>query len=388
MWKKLIDWLKPPVFPEDEEKTQTAALLNSIVLSMLAATVLYTALARVADFGSLINIILPLYLLLVGMLFLMRRGKVWVASTGLVAGVWLILLYASYINGGVRAPAYSGFIVVVMIASFLLSARMGILVAGLSVAAGVILIVIEERGSLPVSSAPQSLFTVLLAQVTYFIVAAVLLALATRSIRQALALVHASEERYRLIASVISDYAFSIQYDGNGMIEDQWLGGAFEKITGYTSQEYFDRGGWRTIVHPDDLEQDDRDMEQLGANQRVVAEIRIIRKDGNVRWVRAYGHPLWDEEHEQLTGIYGAVQDITDRKQVEQHLHQRAEEISLLYHFDSPRWRKEREEFFSGFLHRVHVIASGSLPTPRPSGTFPKYDWGSSYLGKAGWVRL
>jgi PAS domain S-box-containing protein len=143
--------------------------------------------------------------------------------------------------------------------------------------------------------------------------------------------VHASEERYRLIASVMSDYVFSIRYDENGGIADQWLGGAFETITGYTPQEYFERGGWRAIVHPDDLEQDDRDMERLRMNQQVVTEIRIIRKDGEVRWVRAYGHPLWDEEHKRLAGLYGAVQDITSRKQAEMNLHQRAEEMALLY---------------------------------------------------------
>jgi light-regulated signal transduction histidine kinase (bacteriophytochrome) len=30
-----------------------------------------------------------------------------------------------------------------------------------------------------------------------------------------------------------------------------------------------------------------------------------------------YAHPLWDSEHNRLTGIYGAVQDITERKQAE-----------------------------------------------------------------------
>jgi signal transduction histidine kinase len=33
--------------------------------------------------------------------------------------------------------------------------------------------------------------------------------------------------------------------------------------------------------------------------------------------VRVYAHPVWDEQQQQLVGIYGAVQDITDRKEVE-----------------------------------------------------------------------
>jgi signal transduction histidine kinase len=43
----------------------------------------------------------------------------------------------------------------------------------------------------------------------------------------------------------------------------------------------------------------------------------VIHKDGSVRWVRVYAHPVWDLEHEQLAGIYGAIQDITDRKRAE-----------------------------------------------------------------------
>jgi signal transduction histidine kinase len=32
---------------------------------------------------------------------------------------------------------------------------------------------------------------------------------------------------------------------------------------------------------------------------------------------KVYAHPVWDEEKNQLVGIYGAVQDITDRKRIE-----------------------------------------------------------------------
>jgi signal transduction histidine kinase len=36
-----------------------------------------------------------------------------------------------------------------------------------------------------------------------------------------------------------------------------------------------------------------------------------------MRWVRVWGHPVWDPARNQLVGIYGAVQDITERKKVE-----------------------------------------------------------------------
>jgi PAS domain S-box-containing protein len=139
------------------------------------------------------------------------------------------------------------------------------------------------------------------------------------------------EERYRLIASVTSDYAFSAHFDEQGNFIEGWIEGAFENITGYNPAEFFARGGWRSIVHPEDLQKDEWDMQQLLQNKRVVSEIRIIRKDGSVRWVRSYGHPLQDKKTNRFTGIYGAVQDITEQKIAEAAYQQRADEMSLLY---------------------------------------------------------
>lgn len=127
-----------------------------------------------------------------------------------------------------------------------------------------------------------------------------------------------SEERYRLISSVTSDYVFSNVQNEKGEIVLNWVAGAFEQISGYTVEEFNARGGWLSTVHPDDLEQDARDMERLRQNEKVVSELRTIHKDGSIRWVRNYAHPVWDPQKNELVGIYGAVQDVTGRKRIEQ----------------------------------------------------------------------
>jgi PAS domain S-box-containing protein len=126
-----------------------------------------------------------------------------------------------------------------------------------------------------------------------------------------------SEERYRLISEVISDYTFSTALNADGELFLDWVAGAFESITGYTFEEYVARGGWLAALHPDDLAQDARDMDALRQNRPVVTEVRTINKNGETRWVRVYGHPRWDPVRKQLVGIYGAVQDITERKRAE-----------------------------------------------------------------------
>jgi PAS domain S-box-containing protein len=138
------------------------------------------------------------------------------------------------------------------------------------------------------------------------------------------------EERYRLISTISSDYMFSTHLNEKGELALNWVAGAFEAITGYTLDEYVARGGWTAFLHPDDVEQDRRDMAALRLNQRVITEVRTINKDNQVRWVRVYAHPIWDAQHGQLTGIYGAVQDITERKQAEEKIRQSANQLAML----------------------------------------------------------
>jgi PAS domain S-box-containing protein len=129
-----------------------------------------------------------------------------------------------------------------------------------------------------------------------------------------------SEERYRSISTVASDYMFSSRLQPDGSLKHNWVAGAFETITGYTYNEYVARGGWLAALHPDDLKQDEEDMKKLLNNEKVISEIRTIAKNGNIVWVRVYAHPVWDEKNNRLLAITGAVQDITSRKKAEEEL--------------------------------------------------------------------
>jgi PAS domain S-box-containing protein len=140
-----------------------------------------------------------------------------------------------------------------------------------------------------------------------------------------------SEEMYRLISSVVSDYLFSTRVTDDGTLDLNWVAGAFEKITGYTMAEYKQMGGWKAALYPGDFETDNHDMQMLSLNQKVITEVRTIRKNGEVVWVRVYSQPIWDEEQNCLVGINGAVQDITDRKKVEEEINKSVEEFKALY---------------------------------------------------------
>jgi PAS domain S-box-containing protein len=54
--------------------------------------------------------------------------------------------------------------------------------------------------------------------------------------------------------------------------------------------------------------------------QEKTVEYRIQTKDGQIRWMLDYAKPVWDEKTEQVAFIYGAAQDITERRQAEEEL--------------------------------------------------------------------
>ena len=99
-----------------------------------------------------------------------------------------------------------------------------------------------------------------------------------------------------------------------------WVAGAFERITGYTYEDYVASGGWRAHLYPADVEADNRAMRSLQFNRKAISEVRTYNKNWEIRWARVYSHPVWDDQQERLVGIVGAVQDITAQKQAEEAL--------------------------------------------------------------------
>lgn len=323
-----------PIFHEDEEKTRRAKALNALHINIAYALVILGGTGVLFFFAEkLVTSLILIVALLVTIfgVFLNRRGMVQAAGMLMLGSLWVFTVILSALSSGIQSLNIMFFISGTVAAGVILGGRGAYVYAVFSLLTGLGMIATEIAGvNFPqVFTFPPMSAWILLCINLAFTVAPLLVAL--HSLSDSATRSKTNEEQYRLIASVMSDYVFFVQYGPDGSVTDQWTSGAFESITGYAPQEYINRGGWRSILHPEDREQDDQDMANLYANQKVATEVRIIRKDGEVRWVRSYGHPKWDDGHDRLLGIYGAVQDITERKQVESELRRRAEEVSLLY---------------------------------------------------------
>src|ERR1041385_5053540 len=187
----------------------------------------------------------------------------------------------------------------------------------LSLASGGIMVYAEAQGWFVVGI-QRNAYSLWAISIAIFPMSAALQYLASREIRSALMRARASEEKYRLISQVTSDYTFSTDLDEQGNMHLAWVAGAFQEITGYTYDEYVSKGGWLAHLHPEDTEKDAQALETLKTKQQVIHDIRTYTKAREVQWVREYAHPVWDEDKNRLVGIVGAVQDITKQKDTEE----------------------------------------------------------------------
>ena len=148
--------------------------------------------------------------------------------------------------------------------------------------------------------------------------------------QQAEQLLKLSEERYRRVAEVISDYAYGYRFKPTGDAVLEWVTEAYHRITGHEPEELASLDGWLGLVHPEDKEIARGHVERLFAGQESTCEYRIVTRKGEVRWLRDSCRPVWDETQGRTTQMHGATQDITERKVAEESLRQAETRYRLL----------------------------------------------------------
>jgi len=131
-----------------------------------------------------------------------------------------------------------------------------------------------------------------------------------------------SEKRYRTVADFTYDWEFWIDPEGRF----KYISPSADRILGRPVSQ-FDSADelFRKILHPNDLEilLAHLIQEKAGMNPREL-EFRIVRPDGEVRWLNHVCLPIHDEDGKFL-GTRGSNRDITDRKLIEESLHESEE---------------------------------------------------------------
>jgi diguanylate cyclase (GGDEF)-like protein/PAS domain S-box-containing protein len=122
-----------------------------------------------------------------------------------------------------------------------------------------------------------------------------------------------SESRFRQMAQSVEDAFFLRNLDSTQIF---YMSPAYEKIWGRTCESlYSNPASWAESIHPDD-----RDWALSYFSKHPGADfdldLRIVRADGEVRWIHTRGYPIVDDAGQPYR-IAGVASDITERKQDE-----------------------------------------------------------------------
>lgn len=128
-----------------------------------------------------------------------------------------------------------------------------------------------------------------------------------------------SVERLRLAAEATGFASYDFDLVEGRSVWSEELG----RLTGHESARPVSDEHIMRLVHPDDRERFERaarDAREARASNTRSIEVRIVRPDGAVRWVRDTGRVLVDARTGRATRLVGTLQDITERRQAQDAL--------------------------------------------------------------------
>ena len=187
----------------------------------------------------------------------------------------------------------------------------------------------------------------------------VALALEREDRDQAVAALHASEQRYRVLAEMTSDYAFATR-ERDGRTEGvEWATGACARISGYTLDELAAPGALRVLVHPDSRDA----VRTLGEHQRELGEahgeVQIVTQSGATRWVDHHVR-VGETAADGSVVVYHSGQDVTERKAAEAAL-VGAREAAEAGRAAAERINRLKSSFLANMSHEVRTPLTGIL---------------------------
>ncbi len=137
-----------------------------------------------------------------------------------------------------------------------------------------------------------------------------------------------SEQKFSSILNSIHEVVWSLSLKDGELL---YMSPSVEQMFGRKPEEFKqNRNLWIECAHPDDISMiAEKRYTELGKKGLFEGEHRIIRKDGNVGWVRNRIKVIYDEkgEPDRLDGLFT---DITKQKQKEDALKESEEKLSSI----------------------------------------------------------
>jgi len=118
--------------------------------------------------------------------------------------------------------------------------------------------------------------------------------------------------------------------------------------------------GWLNCLHPDDRGEADAAVKKaLGGEKEFDTELRVVRPNGTVSFLKAYGSIKYNEQGE-FQGMIGINFDISDRKEREAQLRQTNEQLTRV-NAELARATRLKDEFLANMSHELRTPLNAIL---------------------------
>ena len=133
-----------------------------------------------------------------------------------------------------------------------------------------------------------------------------------------------AEAQFQLLAENITDVFWLTDFPQTRVLYVSPSFGEVTKLSADVADGALD--AWKSLIHPEDSERVHQSFEQDMPHGQVSVEYRLVRPDGEQRWIFDRAFPVRNAAGE-IYRVAGVAQDITARKQAEEALRQSEAEI-------------------------------------------------------------
>ncbi len=341
---KIFSVFTPPVFPDDEEKTQlTRVLFYTNLITLLVSIVFHFVVDYSADTPKLL--LLSSVFRILGCLVivvLLKIGFYKQAAYLFVGTIWLAFAASTPYNGGVYSFGFrSGFFLLIFISSLLIGLRSAVAVTVISIVYGIFLALYFPSTEFLVVRFYRSPMLALFVNATLFLISIIFIRYSITTIRESLAKarkelkerlkaedsLQESDQNYREVFNATNEAIF-IQDPDNGNILD--VNETAVRMYGYDSKKEI------TSLGVVDLSLNESGFTQVEAQKFIREAAAGIVKVFEWHSRKKNGDLFWTEVSLRASQIGGkkriltVVRDISEKRKVDEALRENEQRLRIL----------------------------------------------------------